>query len=49
MFAARAATQLRTPVVLRQLGRRQLSGPADNAFNQERAAVKNHAAATSGM
>jgi hypothetical protein len=27
----------------------KLVGPADNAFNRERAAVKAHAAATSGM
>ena len=50
-----AATSLRSPV-LRQLGRRQLhgagesglQGAADNAFNRERAAVKEHAAGTSG-
>lgn len=56
MFTTRAAKQLRSPI-LRQLGRRQLSGAgekgfqgaADNAFNRERAAVKDHAAATSGM
>lgn len=53
MFARRAATQLRSSVP-RQFGRRQLStesglhGAADNAFNRERAAVKDHAAATSG-
>lgn len=55
MFARRAANQLRSPI-LRQLGRRQLhgagqsgfQGAADNAFNRERAAVKDHAAATSG-
>ncbi|GAB7353581.1 hypothetical protein MBLNU459_g4005t2 [Dothideomycetes sp. NU459] len=47
MFSRRVATQLRSPI-LRQLGRRQLSGAADNAFNRERAAVKDHAAATSG-
>lgn len=55
MFTTRAAKQLRSPV-LRQLGRRQLhgagqsgfQGAADNAFNRERAAVKEHAAATSG-
>ncbi|KAI5208489.1 hypothetical protein E4T39_01276 [Aureobasidium subglaciale] len=55
MFTARAAKQLRSPI-LRQLGRRQLhgagetgfQGAADNAFNRERAAVKDHAAATSG-
>jgi cytochrome c oxidase subunit 6a len=27
----------------------KLVGPQDNAFNRERAAVKSHAAATSGM
>lgn len=56
MFTTRAAKQLRSPI-LRQLGRRQLhgagekgfQGAADNAFNRERAAVKDHAAATSGM
>jgi cytochrome c oxidase subunit 6a len=55
MFTTRAAKQLRSPI-LRQLGRRQLhgagqtgfQGAADNAFNRERAAVKEHAAATSG-
>ena len=56
MFTTRAAKQLRSPI-LRQLGRRQLhgagekgfQGAADNAFNRERSAVKDHAAATSGM
>lgn len=51
-----ATTQLRSPI-LRQVGRRQLHGAgetglhgaADNAFNRERAAVKEHAAGTSGM
>lgn len=57
MFTRRVATQLRAPALRQQLGRRQLhgagesglSGAADNAFNRERAAVKDHAAATSGM
>jgi len=51
-------TQLRSPI-LRQLGRRNattntppatghLSGATDNAFTRERAAVKAHAAASSG-
>ncbi|CAD0099542.1 unnamed protein product [Aureobasidium mustum] len=56
MFTTRAAKQLRSPI-LRQLGRRQLhgagqsgfQGAADNAFNRERAAVKDHAAATSDL
>lgn len=30
------------------IGARGLEGPADNAFNRERAAVKQHAADTSG-
>ena len=30
-------------------GGKKLVGPADNAFNRERAAVKAHAAATSGQ
>ena len=54
MLSSRLVTrQLRSPI-LRQLGRRQASGgstlhgAADNAFNRERAAVKDHAAATSG-
>jgi len=57
MFAARLArTQART-ALSRQAARRSattnapssgLSGAADNAFNRERAAVKDHAAATSG-
>ena len=57
MFTNRLVrSQLRSPI-LRQVGRRQLHGAgqeglhgaADNAFNRERAAVKEHAAATSGM
>lgn len=43
------------PILRSAFGRRYaqtresgLSGPADNAFNRERAAVKQHAAATSG-
>ncbi|MCJ1255861.1 Cytochrome c oxidase subunit 6A, mitochondrial [Lignoscripta atroalba] len=47
--------QLRTPVIRSNLQRRfassegpALTGPADNAFNRERQAVKAHAAATSG-
>lgn len=44
MFARRAIQQVRAPVL-----RRNLSGAADNAFNRERAAVKDHAAASSGM
>jgi len=48
----------RTTPVLRQAGARRwtsgigaegMHGAADNAFNRERAAVKAHAAATSGM
>jgi len=44
---------LRSPI-LRQVSRRnastqQFQGAADNAFNRERAAVKDHAAATSGI
>ncbi|GAB7345951.1 hypothetical protein MBLNU457_4177t1 [Dothideomycetes sp. NU457] len=56
MFAARLArTQART-AAFRQVSHRSattnapssgLSGAADNAFNRERAAVKEHAAATS--
>lgn len=30
------------------IGAKGLQGPADNAFNRERSAVKDHAAATSG-
>lgn len=30
------------------VGAKGLQGPADNAFNRERSAVKDHAAATSG-
>lgn len=43
MFARTAAQHLRAPAL-----RRQLHGAADNAFNRERAAVKNHAAESSG-
>ncbi|KAF4548528.1 Cytochrome c oxidase subunit 6A-like protein [Elsinoe fawcettii] len=49
-----AARFVRSPI-LRQLGRRNASsgaefhGAADNAFNRERAAVKDHAAATSDL
>jgi len=48
----------RTTPALRQFGARRytsgigakgLEGAADNAFNRERAAVKDHAEATSGM
>ncbi|KAL1301514.1 hypothetical protein AAFC00_005757 [Neodothiora populina] len=54
MFAARrAATQLCSSPVLRQTGLRRfesgLAGAADNAFNRERTAVKEHAAATSDL
>jgi hypothetical protein len=49
----RATQQLRSPVLRSNLQRRfasteKLSGPADNAFNRERQAVKHHAAETSG-
>ncbi len=49
----RATQQLRSPVLRANLQRRfasteKLSGPADNAFNRERQAVKHHAAETSG-
>lgn len=51
----RASHQLRTPAVRSNLQRRfastepvKLTGPQDNAFNRERQAVKQHAAATSG-
>jgi hypothetical protein len=50
----RGAQQIRSPVIRSALQRRfastegKLTGPADNAFNRERQAVKNHAAATSG-
>ncbi|KAL2353816.1 putative cytochrome c oxidase subunit VIa [Cryomyces antarcticus] len=48
----RASRLVRTPVVRRPysshgVGETGLHGPADNAFNRERQAVKNHAAATS--
>lgn len=60
MFTTRVASQLRSPILrqLRAVPARRaahgaagesgLSGAADNAFNRERAAVKAHAAATSG-
>lgn len=52
MLAIRTA-----PRIVRQVGARRyassesssVSGAADNAFNRERQAVKDHAAATSGM
>ena len=51
----RAAAQLRSPVVRSAFQRRfastgssGLHGAEDNAFNRERLAVKQHAAATSG-
>jgi cytochrome c oxidase subunit 6a len=50
----RLARQIRTPALRSTLQRRfasheiELKGAADNAFNRERAAVKAHAAATSG-
>lgn len=50
MLGLRAARTF-TPAVRRITQRRlesSLSGPADNAFNRERQAVKEHAAATSG-
>lgn len=51
MFTARALRTARPTI--RQLTQRRLEstlqGPADNAFNRERQAVKEHAAATSGM
>lgn len=49
--ALRRSTQaLRTPVVRRTYSSAQggFEGAADNAFNRERAAVKQHAAETSG-
>lgn len=48
--AFRSAT-IRQPVSRRfvgGIGEKGLEGAADNAFNRERAAVKEHAAATSG-
>ncbi|CAK3781321.1 cytochrome C oxidase subunit Via [Lecanosticta acicola] len=51
MFTARALRTARP--TLRQLTQRRLEstlqGPADNAFNRERQAVKEHAAATSDL
>ncbi|MCJ1366113.1 Cytochrome c oxidase subunit 6A, mitochondrial [Acarospora aff. strigata] len=51
----RAGQPLRSPVLRSTIQRRfasgegvKLTGPADNAFNRERQAVKQHAAATSG-
>ena len=50
----RMGRHLRSPVLRSTLQRRfasektELRGVADNAFNRERAAVKSHAAATSG-
>ena len=50
----RAGQQIRSPVIRSASQRRfastegKLTGAADNAFNRERAAVKAHAAATSG-
>lgn len=50
----RAAAQLRSPVARRAVQKRFASsegafkGAEDNAFNRERKAVKDHAAATSG-
>lgn len=54
----RFAQQMRTPILRNTIQRRaesgaskaatKLMGTADNAFNRERAAVKAHAAATSG-
>ncbi|KAI5357555.1 Putative cytochrome c oxidase, subunit VIa [Septoria linicola] len=52
MFGLRA-TRTITPAVRRITQKRLqssgLQGPADNAFNRERAAVKDHAAATSDL
>lgn len=51
----RAGAQVRSPILRQTFQRRfahdegpSLTGAADNAFNRERAAVKAHAAATSG-
>ena len=51
----RVGAQARSPILRQALQRRfahsegpPLTGAADNAFNRERAAVKAHAAATSG-
>jgi cytochrome c oxidase subunit 6a len=48
----RAAAQLRSPIARRVFQRRlastEQSGFPDNAFNRERKAVKDHAAASSG-
>ncbi len=51
----RAGALVRSPILRQTLQRRfahaegpPLTGAADNAFNRERAAVKAHAAATSG-
>lgn len=51
----RVGQQIHSPVIRSSFQRRlasssgpKLSGPADNAFNRERQAVKEHAAATSG-
>ena len=60
MFTARALTRaaapLRTPVARQAIQKRFAhaevklpAGVQDNAFNRERQAVKDHAAATSGM
>jgi len=56
LFASqRFATQLRSPAVRQTIQRRLAStensglhGVEDNAFNRERQAIKDHAAATSG-
>ena len=55
LASQRFASQLRSPVVRQTIQRRlastensALNGAQDNAFNRERQAIKDHAAATSG-